>query len=283
MSDATLAPPAPEMTAPCGNAHGSPIWYELMTPDPAGVTAFYRATLGWEIQAEGMQNPSGSEYRMIGRGDGGHAGGVLTITPGMSAGGARPGWLTYFNVDDVDAATAKAQELGATVHMPPMTMEGVGRIAMLADPQGAPFYLMTPAPPADRPDAQSDVFKPTTPGHCVWNELETTDEPGATAFYTALLGWNAGRTMPMGEKGDYRFVEAAGTQIGAINPWMADYMTLGWLPYFGVANIEAAKAAAEANGGTVTHEIHEVPSGDFIFTATDPAGAPLCFAGPKGA
>ena len=136
---------------------------------------------------------------------------------------------------------------------------------------------------ASQPDAKSDLFQPKSPGHCVWNELETTDEPGATAFYTALFGWNADKTMPMGDKGDYRFVEAEGTQIGAINPWMADYMSVGWLPYFGVADIEAAKAAAESSGGTVTHDIHEVPSGDFIFTATDPAGAPLGFAGPKGA
>ena len=89
--------------------------------------------------------------------------------------------------------------------------------------------------------------------------------------------------MPMGDKGDYRFVEAGGEQIGAINPWLPDYLTVGWLPYFGVADIDAAKAAAEANGGTVTHDVHQVPGGDFIFTATDPAGAPLGFVGPKGA
>ena len=47
--------------------------------------------------------------------------------------------------------------------------------------------------------------------------------------------------------------------------------------------LDIMREATEANRGTVTHEIHEVPSGDFIFTATDPAGAPLGFAGPKGA
>jgi predicted enzyme related to lactoylglutathione lyase len=127
------------------------------------------------------------------------------------------------------------------------------------------------------------VFKAKAPGHCWWNELETSDEPGATAFYTALFGWKAEQAMPMGDKGDYRFVESGGAQIGAINPWLADYMTVGWLPYFGVADIDAAKAAAEASGGTVTHDVHEVPGGDFIFTATDPAGAPVGFVGPKGA
>jgi len=262
---------------------GRPIWYELMTPDPGAVAPFYRATLGWEIPAEGHAMPNGAEYREIKRGDGGFAGGVLALTPAMTGGGAQPGWMTYFHVDDVDAAVEKAQGLGASVQMPPMTMDGVGRMAMISDPQGAPLYVMDPTPPPYQPDAESDVFKAMAPGHCWWNELETSDEPGATAFYTALLGWSAENTMPMGDKGLYRFVEADGVGIGAINPWLADYMTIGWLPYFGVAEIEAAKAAAQANGATITHEIHEVPGGDFIFTATDPAGAPVGFVGPKGA
>jgi predicted enzyme related to lactoylglutathione lyase len=63
---------------------------------------------------------------------------------------------------------------------------------------------------------------------------------------------------------------------------MADYMSVGWVPYFGVADIDAAQKAAETSGGTITNAIHEVPGGDFIFTATDPAGATVAFVGPKG-
>lgn len=262
---------------------GTPIWYELMTPDPAAVAPFYRAVLGWEIPADGHAMPNGAEYRAIGRTDGGSAGGVLTLTPQMAEHGVKPAWFPYFHVDDVDQAVAKARDLGAPVFIPPTTMEGAGRMAMLADPQGASFYLMDPTPPPDRPDAQSDVFKPRSPGHCWWNELQTPDEPASTAFYTSLFGWTAENAMPMGEKGEYRFIEHDGVGLGAINPWMADGMPVSWLPYFGVADIEAAKTAAESSGGTVTHDIHEVPGGDFIFTATDPAGAPVAFVGGKGA
>jgi predicted enzyme related to lactoylglutathione lyase len=261
---------------------GTPIWYELMTPDPGGVASFYRSTLGWEIPSDGHDMPNGSQYREIRRADSGHAGGVLTLTPQMAGGGARPGWMAYFHVQDVDACVAKAQSLGASIHMPPMTMEGVGRMAMLADPQGAPFYVMDPVPPPDQPDAQSDVFQPRSPGHCWWNELETTDEPAATAFYKALFGWSMENTMPMGDKGVYRLIDQGDGQMGAINPWMADYMTVGWLPYFGVADIEAARDAANANGGTVMQDVQEVPGGDFIIIAKDPAGAPVGFVGPKG-
>jgi uncharacterized protein len=284
MSDVMNAPPQPTMRAEeKTGSQGQPIWYELMTPDPGAIVPFYRAVFGWDIPAEGMKNPNGSEYRMIGRTDGGYEGGVLTLSPMMVQGGAKPGWLPYFYVDDVDAMTNKARQLGASVHMPPSTIDGVGRMAMIADPQGAAFYLMKPAPPAGNPDAQSDVFKPRAPGHCWWNELETTDEPAATAFYKGLFGWSMENTMPMGDKGDYRFIDLDGGQMGAINPWMADYMTVGWLPYFGVADIEAARDAARAAGGTINHDIHEVPGGDFIFVTTDPSGAPLGVVGPKGA
>ncbi len=83
---------------------GSPIWYELMTPDPGAVAPFYRATLGWDIPGDSMTMPNETEYRMIGREDGGNAGGALTLAPQMAEGGARPGWMVYFNVDDVDAS-----------------------------------------------------------------------------------------------------------------------------------------------------------------------------------
>jgi len=261
---------------------GRPIWYELMTPDPAAAAPFYRATLGWDIQHQATETPSGHPYWMIGRADGGFAGGAIQLTDEMQMSGGRAGWIPYFDVDDVGAAVATASGLGARVWLPSMTMPQ-GTMAMLGDPQGAPFYLMAPVPPPGQPAAQSDVFQPGTPGHCWWNELETTDEPGATGFYTALLGWTADNAMPMGDRGLYRFIESGGRQIGAINPYMADYMQLGWMPYFGVEDIDAAQSAAEANGGTVHYEIHQVPGGDFIFAAADPVGAPVGFCGPRGA
>ena len=260
---------------------GKPIWYELMTPDPARVAPFYKATLGWDIQGVGTETPSGHPYWMIGRDDGGCAGGVILLTEDMTVAGGRPGWLPYFHVEGVEKTAEKATALGARIWMGPMTMEQ-GTMAMLGDPQGASFYLMDPTPPADKPDAVSDVFQPNTPGHCWWNELETTDEPGATAFYTTLFGWTAEDSMPMGDRGNYRFIEHDGP-LGAINPWLADYMTIGWVPYFGVADIHAAHDAAKSTGGTVHQDIHAVPGGDQIFVASDPAGALVGFVGKKGA
>jgi len=54
-------------------------------------------------------------------------------------------WMAYFQVDDVDATANKAKELGAKLYLPPMTMEGVGRMSVIADPQGAAFSIFKSA------------------------------------------------------------------------------------------------------------------------------------------
>lgn len=260
--------------------NGWPIWYELMTPDVAKVAPFYRAIFGWDLPPQGMTTPNGTEYRMMLRGDGGNIGGVLTLSPNMQQMGMEPGWFTYFYVDDADKAAAKVTELGGQVHMGPMEM-AAGKIAMVSDAFGAVFYLMKATPPADRPDAQSDVFTPGKAGCCAWNELGTSDGPGAVAFYNALFGWKSDDFMPMGPAGEYRFIELAGTQIGAISPALAEGSKPGWLPYFRAANINGAKTAALANGGKLIMDAHEVPGDDMIIIVSDPSGAQLGIAAAK--
>jgi predicted enzyme related to lactoylglutathione lyase len=261
---------------------GMPIWYELMTTDKGAVAPFYRAVGGWEISAQGHTMPDGTDYVPIVRPDGGNLGGVLTLTKEMQDGGARPGWLPYFHVADVDQAVAAAAGMGGKVQMPAFDIEGIGRLVMITDPQGAPMYLMDPMPPAGDPDAKSDVWDREKPGHCRWNELATTDAPAAKEFYTNLLGWKSESSMPMGERGDYLFVECEGNAIGAINPMIREGQHPMWLAYLGVDSIARAVEAAKANGGTVINGPHEVPGGDHVFIATDPAGAMIGFVGPKG-
>ncbi|MET0508172.1 MAG: VOC family protein [Burkholderiaceae bacterium] len=259
------------------NPQGTPIWYELLTDDPARIAPFYKATMDWTVAAHSDPGVTGMDYRMMERAGGGFAGGVMTLNEQMKSGGARPAWLIYFGVDDVDASTAQAQSLGASVHMPPTTMEGVGRMAMLADPQGAPFYLMR-----GHMEGDSDVYSGMKPGGCAWNELSSSDAPAAVEFYRALLGYGIDNFMPMGDAGKYTFIEIDGQAIGAIGPCMQRENPTAWLPYFRTAGtIGAAKQAVEANGGAVHFGPMEVPGGDWIVIGADPAGAAVGFIGTK--
>jgi len=138
------------------NPPGTPIWYELVTPDPDGATGFYEHVVGWKIG----EPPTGApDYRMIGV-PGGAVGGVLPLTDDMKAAGARPTWLLYLGVEDVDATAEKALSIGAHIFVPPTDIPGVGRFALLADPQGAPFYIMR-----SDSDQTSTAYAPGKAGH----------------------------------------------------------------------------------------------------------------------
>ena len=93
------------------NPRGDFIWYELMTIQPDGAKAFYDAVVGWNIETQ-SQFPNG--YRMIGRSDGKFAGGVLPLSDEMQQHGARPAWLGYIGVEDVDASVTAIEQAERT-------------------------------------------------------------------------------------------------------------------------------------------------------------------------
>jgi hypothetical protein len=110
--------------------------------DPERAKQFYSGLFGWELLL-GEKDPSG--YLHIKNG-GKFIGG---IPPAQHRDpGTPPHWLSYFYVRDVDESAKKAQNLGAKIYAPATTIEGVGRMAVLADPQGAVFALFNESPRA---------------------------------------------------------------------------------------------------------------------------------------
>lgn len=248
-------------------SNGKLIWYELMTTDADAARAFYSEVVGWTI-GEG-QGDSG--YAMIGMPDG-MVGGLLPLTQAMRDHGASPAWLMYVAVDDVDATAAAIEQAGGHILMPAWDIPQ-GRVAMVADPQGAPFYVMTPIAPEG--GGASASFSSTLPGRCTWNELRTTDLESALGFYDRHFGWAVSGSMPMGPMGDYMFLTHGDDRIGGAMG--SGGQPAKWTHYFRVADIDAAVAAIEAGGGTVLNGPHEVPGGDRVVIASDPQGARVGF------
>ena len=250
------------------NPHGSFIWYELLTSDADAAQAFYGKVVGWTAApfAEGA-----NDYRVLSAPDGQGIGGLMTMP---CEAGMGPAWLGYIGVDDVDATVAGIEAAGGRVDMPAKDMEGVGRIAMVADPQGVSFYVMKGASPEP-----SHAFATDVHGHCCWNELSTTDQGAALAFYSGLFGWTDGGGMPMGEAGTYQFINQGDQMIGAMMP-RTDGAPPLWTFYFEVPDIEVAAASVAAEGGTVHYGPAEVPGGDRIIVASDPQGAMFGLVGP---
>lgn len=254
------------------------IWYELMTPDPDGAKGFYDAVVGWSLQPGSAES---GDYGFIVRSDGGMNGGILRLTDDMAAHGARPCWLGYIQVPGVDAAVTAIEAAGGTLLMPARDVPMAGRIAMLTDPQGAAFYIMTPTPPPGQPDAKSDVFSVTDAQHFRWNELETSDPDAAIAFYRAQFGWGQEGAMEMGAMGSYRFIQADDVGIGAVMAMMDTTPHPVWAHYIGVDDIDRAAKAVQDHGGTVLHGPAQVPGDEYVLNGIDPQGASFALVGPR--
>jgi hypothetical protein len=116
-------------------------WAELATRDLAGAEAFYKALLGWQTKQSAT---SPAHYVEFGPGPQ-PMGGLLQMDAQWE--GIPPHWGIYFMVDDCDAKAARITGLGGAVRFGPFDAPGVGRIAIVADPQGANFSIITLALP----------------------------------------------------------------------------------------------------------------------------------------
>jgi len=121
------------------SVHGTLCWADLSTNDTDKAQKFYSGLLGWKFE-KGEKDDSG--YLHIKNGE--HFIGGLPPAKYLQP-GVPPHWLAYFLVDDVDVTANTAKEMGAKFFMPPMTMEGVGRMSVMADPQGAVFAIFKSA------------------------------------------------------------------------------------------------------------------------------------------
>jgi uncharacterized protein len=247
------------------NRHGDFVWYELMTPDPAAAETFYGAVVGWTARDQG-----GGDYRLLAAADG-DVGGVLPLAKDTPM---PPGWFAYLAVDDVDATVAAAKTAGASVHMGPQTLEGVGRMAFLSDPQGAAFYVMR-----GDGDGESRAFAPGAPGHGAWNELVADDPDAAIGFYSGLFGWTRGQVVPMGEMGDYQLMSHGGRDVGAIMRRPPNVPHPVWTAYFQVEDLDAACERVRSAGGQVVFGPVPVPGDERIIMGVDPQGASFALVG----
>ena len=248
------------------------IWYELMTSDPDDATRFYAAAVGWTVKR--AMTP-GLDYREWAIG-GQAVGGLMAIPQAAAAAGMPPQWLGYVDVPDVDACLDALTRAGGSIHMPATDLPGIGRIAMVADPQGAAFYVMAPSG-----TDSSQSFAPGKPGHGGWHELHTTDWAAALAFYSAHFGWHKASALDLGAMGTYLLfntgAEVTGGMMNGPGPRRA------WLYYFNVDDIDAARLRVEEAGGAVLAGPHEVPGGGWIIHARDPQGAMFGLLGPATA
>ena len=179
---------------------GKFVWYEYMGNDLKAAADFYTHVVGWTAKDAAMPNFA---YEILSAGD--HmVAGMMDIPAEAKAMGARPSWMGYIWVEDVDAALPKLIAAGGTVFKQPEDIPGVGRFAVAADPHGAVFMLF------QRLAAISSRRRPPpgTPGHVGWHELHAGDGATAFDFYSGLFGWKKTSNVDRGEMGVYQMFAA---------------------------------------------------------------------------
>lgn len=250
------------------DTEGRFLWYELMTSDQDAAIDFYTKVVGWTASDAEQPDMRYTILSAAGRG----VGGIFELTDEMREGGARPGWLGYIHAADTDSKAKEIEAAGGRILMQPGDIPNVGRFALVADPAGAVFYLLTPRPlEGDGPPPELALG---TLGSVGWHELYSdAGQEAAFAFYSDRFDWATDTEMDMGPMGKYRIVSKDGVQFGGMMGKPENIPVSVWMFYFYVDGINAAAGRVRANGGSLTMGPMEVPGDLWVLQAVDPQNA----------
>lgn len=253
--------------------NGRFVWYELLTTDVKGATAFYPAVTGWKTQPWET-----GEYTMW-VGSQGPLGGVMTLPDAAKQMGAPPYWQANIEVANVDETVAKVKQLGGQVYIAE-DVPNVGRFAVIADPQGAVIAVFTP-------QGEMPSHDPAKHGEFSWHELYTTDHEAAFEFYRQIAGWERLGEFDMGPMGKYLLWGRGGKQLGGMMTKPPGMKTPdgrevppSWMYYVTTEDLDAAIERAKALGARVLNGPMDVPGGQRIAQLMDPQGAAFALVTP---
>ena len=191
-----------------GYIAGVPCWIDTTQPDPDAAASFYTGLFGWEFE-NAMPAGEPAKY-LIARIRGGD---VAAISSQWEGAPPEAVWNTYIWVDDADESAAKAREAGGSSVSEPVDVAEAGRMAVLADPEGAVFSVWQA-----REHKGARVVNEH--GALNFNILKTGDLEIAKRFYGAVFGWTtldlgSGQFWAMSAYGDYLEARTPGTRAQA--------------------------------------------------------------------
>ncbi|MEM7153791.1 MAG: VOC family protein [Myxococcota bacterium] len=237
--------------------HGTFTWFELVCAEPEAARTFHTQTLGWTATRIDV---GGVGYPMLEASGAPQAGIVSPRDEG-------PGhWSSYLWVDDVDARAAGVEAAGGRVLLGPVDISGVGRFALVADPQGARFNLFRGL---DEQGGSTDFH---------WNELWARDAEQVLPFYQRAFGFEV-QPMQMPSGAYYVLKNARGGQGGVMTSPEAT-LPPQWLPYVRLGDCDAAVDRARQRGATMVSEPTTIEGIGRLAIVSDPFGALLGFIEP---
>ena len=235
---------------------GSFCWIELGTTDASSARSFYTSLFGWTVN-EFPMGPSGI-YSIFQK-NGGDVAAMYEMGGEMQ--GMPPFWMSYISVADADAACEKARGLGGNIHKDAFDVMDKGRMAVIADPQGAAFAVW-------QPKASIGVDIRDEAGSLCWNELQVRDLDKAKKFYAPLFNWR------LKESPEYTEMHLGDNAVGGmIESKAPPEVPSFWMPYLAVDDCDAVVSRAQSLGGMVYAPAFDVPNVGRMAVLADPQGA----------
>lgn len=240
---------------------GKFVWRDLVTDQPDAVKPFYAALFGWEFEEA---RALGAPYTLV------KSGGqyIAGISRARQAQPQQPAsqWLSFMSVADVDRAVEQTRGAGGRIVAGPLDLPGVGRGAVVLDPDGAPLGLLRSrlGDPADSAEPALHRF--------LWTEHLSRDPQASADFYAALVGFEV-RRMEFGGRSYWVLVKGRERAALLRNPIAIDRPI--WLPYVRVADPAASAARAAQLGGRVLFAPRADLRDGTLALIADPAGAVL--------
>ncbi len=252
---------------------GAPIWFDLMSSDPARAAEFYEQIFGWNL--EGPANPEFGGYQNFTR----NGKRVAGMVPPMGEGPANI-WSVYLNTADAHATVAAAEAAGATVMVPPMAVGDLGSMMVVTDPAGAVIGFW-------QPGTHPGFTEWGEHGTPYWFECQSKDYDASLAFYRTVLGarieeiGTGGAPDAVGpERYGQVFVgESAYSGIMDAAKLFPAEVPSFWQVYITVDDVAATVKQAEALGAQILMPGEDTPWGT-LAVLRDPLGALICLGHP---
>jgi predicted enzyme related to lactoylglutathione lyase len=226
-------------------------WVDLASKDAEGSRTFYANLFGWDVQVNPDPQYGGYALAKLGGGD------VAGIGPAMDP-NAPPAWNVYIGADDLDDLAQRITTAGGTVVMAPFPVGEQGAMAVFQDPTGA-FISAWKA-------TQMRGFQSTGEGTFAWAELNSRGIDQAKTFYAKVFGWTHETMAGAGAMPDYTTFFASGEPVAGAMPMdaaMPPEIPSYWMPYFGVADVDASFDQARALGAREMVSPTDFPGGRF--------------------
>lgn len=267
-AQSTTSPPVftPALSsAPKPERHdGKVVWAELVTPDLAGAERFYGALFGWKFRAASL---GGHEVALALLDDQPVA--DLAERPLRAGERRQSSWLPFIATSDVDAARNATLRGGGKVLAAPRNWPDRGREAVLADPEGAVFGVITTSA-GDTPDFLAE------PGEWIWSAVLVNHPDQDAAFYRSVFSYEV-TDLPGDDRRRHLVLSNEDFARAGLNQLPADSRRRHphWLDFVRVESATDTANQALALGARVLVEPRVDRHGGKLAVIADPWGAPF--------